>query len=190
MIIYWLYILVYFFKFASHSPNRHKQHAKCYFFLLPCAHNFQQWILWRLFVPDSWQHTIETTFEFSLNPETILVFLYLMTMLIHTSTSPQCYSAVMPMNSLSISIFGLDLNTGKVKVLRDSKNGTIVISRLLDFFYGPYVMEKTVQTVTSLTLFLNFWPGLNTTSTTWIERSGGWLFWLPKIFQSSHRKQA
>jgi hypothetical protein len=30
-------------------------------------------------------------------------------------------------------------------------------------------MENNVQTVTSLTLFLNFWPGLNTTSTTWIE---------------------
>ncbi len=76
----------------------------------------------------------------------------------------------MHMNSLGISaLVGFDLSTGKVKVLRYSKNGTIVISGLLHFFSGPYVMEKTVQIVTSLTLFLNSWPGLNTILTTLIE---------------------
>jgi hypothetical protein len=62
-----------------------------------------------------------------------------------------------------------DLNTGKLKVFQDSKKDTTATSKHWLFSYGPYVMEKIAQTETSLTLFLNFWPGLNTTSTTWIE---------------------
>ena len=120
----------------------------------------------------SWQHTIETALDFSSIPEIMLLFPYLMTMLIHMEPSTQCYLAVMLMNLLCISVLGFDLNTGKLKVFQDSKKDTTATSKHWLFSYGPYVMEKIAQTETSLTLFLNFWPGLNTMWTTLIERAG------------------